>query len=114
MLKSLKPSDIDAITAACAPDESGSDAEVHPESVLISPGRDRVYGLVEHLSREAQEELLALMWTGGPKNGNSFEENLELARKTWDENHASHIAEQHARLPNYLSDGLKRMPAGKA
>ena len=53
------------------------------------------------------------MWTGGPNNENSFAENLELARKTWDENHASHIAEQHAKLPNYLGDGLRRMSAEK-
>ena len=78
-----------------------------------SPGRNRVYDVVEHLSREAQEELLAVMWTGGPNNENSFAENLELARKTWDENHASHIAEQHAKLPNYLGDGLRRMSAEK-
>jgi hypothetical protein len=114
MLKSLKQSDIDAIVAACAAGESDSDDEVHVEAALTSPGRDRVYGLVEHLSRETQEELLALMWTGGPKNGSTFEENLELARKTRDENHASHIAEQHARLPIYLRDGLKRMPVGRA
>jgi len=113
MLNSLKQSDIDSIIAACTPNGSVSDAEVHAEAAPTSPGRDRVYGLVEHLSREAQEELLALMWTGGPKNGNTFEENLELARKTWDENHASHIAEQQARLPIYLRDGLKSMPVGK-
>ena len=69
--------------------------------------------IVEHLSREAQEELLALMWTGGPRNCNSFEQNLELARKTWDENHASHIAEQHSRLSAYLRDGLAKLPAEK-
>lgn len=114
MLNALKASDIDAIVAACAPDESVSDAEVQADAAPAAPGRERIYGLVERLSREAQEELLALMWTGGPKNGNTFEENLELAHKTWDENHASHIAEQHARLPMYLRDGLKRMSAETA
>ena|SRR5690349_16750887 len=111
MLRSLTPSDIEAIIAACAPDEPAADAPA--DDVQASAARDRVYDLVEHLSREAQEELLALMWTGGPNNENSFADNLELARKNWDENHASHIAEQHAKLPNYLGDGLRRMPAEK-
>ena len=94
------------------PNEPAADAPA--DDVQASAGRERVYRLVEHLSREAQEELLALMWTGGPKNENSFAENVELAHKTWDENHASHIAEQHASLPNYLGDGLRRMSAEKA
>ena len=102
MLKSLNQSDISAIVDACAPRESDADT-------AADPARERVYDLVERLSREAQEELLALMWTGGPKNGSTFEENLELACKTRDENHASHIAEQHANLSKYLRDGLKRI-----
>src|SRR5437016_4775811 len=111
MLSSLTPSDIQAIIAACASNEPAPDAPA--DDVQVSAARNRVYGLVEHLSREAQEELLAVMWTGGPNNENSFAENLELAHKTWDENHASHIAEQHAMLPNYLGDGLRRMSAEK-
>lgn len=107
MLKSLNQSDIGAIVDACAPAESDAESATDPAP------RERVYELVEHLSREAQEELLALMWTGGPKNGSTFGENLELARKTRDENHASHIAEQHANLSKYLRDGLKRIAGGK-
>lgn len=114
MLKSLKQADIDAIIAACWPDESATSAKIPVAGEQASAARERVYGIVEHLSREAQEELLALMWTGGPKNDNSFEENLDLAHKTWNENHAAHIAEQHANLPNYLRDGLRRIPAGQA
>lgn len=113
MLKSLKQADIDAIIAACDPDDTVSNAEATGPGGQAVAARERVYGIVEHLSREAQEELLALMWTGGPKNENSFEENLDLAHKTWDENHAVHIAEQHAKLPNYLRDGLRRVPAGQ-
>jgi len=112
MLKSLKQADIDAIVAACGPDEPGSNGET--DDARATAARERVYGIVEQFSRETQEELLALMWTGGPKNGSSFAENLELAHKTWDENHAAHIAEQHARLPNYLRDGLRRMSAEQA
>ena len=105
MLHVLAQSDIDAVIKACGTE--ATDGASNPE--LRSPERERVYAIVEHLSREAQEELLALMWTGGPKNHNTFEENLDLSRKTRDENHASHIAEQHARLPLYLRDGLKRL-----
>jgi hypothetical protein len=108
MLHSLKQSDINAVVDASAPGEPDSGTTTDP------PPRERVYGLVERLSREAQEEMLALMWTGGPKNGSTFAENLELARKTRDENHASHIAEQHANLSKYLGDGLKRLSAEKA
>jgi len=114
MLKSLKQADIDAIIAACGSDESRSGAAAQTDSEQAAAGRERVYAIVEPLSREAQEELLALMWTGGPKNGSSFVENVELAHKTWDENHALHIADQHARLPNYLRDGLRRMSAEQA
>jgi len=112
MLKSLKQSDIDAIIEASGSGETAGAGPAAEEAVAAtSPERERVYALVERLPREAQEELLALMWTGGPQNRNSFEENLEIARKTWDENHASHIAEQHSRLPIYLRDGLDRLPA---
>jgi len=110
MLKSLNHAVIDAIIAACG-SEAGSNG---PADAPQATGRERVYAIVEHLSREAQEELLALMWTGGPRNGSSFAENLELAHKTWDENHATHIAEQHAGLPLYLGDGLRRMSAEQA
>lgn len=112
MLKSLDQADIGAIIAACGPDEPGSSAGAQTDAAQA--GRERVYAIVERLSREAQEELLALMWTGGPTNGNSFAENLDLAHKTWDENHAIHISEQHAMLPNYLRDGLGRMSAEQA
>ena len=105
MLNTLKQSDIDAIIAACGSGETVA----APEETAMSPERERVYALVDDLPKEAQEELLALMWTGGPKNHISFEENLDLARKNFDENHASHIAEQHARLPIYLRDGLDRL-----
>jgi hypothetical protein len=105
MLKCLKQSHIDAIIRACGPESAApAKTDMGPE-----PERERVYDIVEDLPREAQEELLALMWTGGPKNSNTFEENLDIARKTWDENHASHIAEQHARLSSYLRDGLNRL-----
>lgn len=112
MLKSLTRTDVETIIAACGPEEPVSTAEA--DAADATAGRERIYEMVERLPREAQEELLALMWTGGPKNGTSFTENLELARKTWDENHATHIAEQHARLPNYLRDGLRRISAEQA
>jgi hypothetical protein len=110
MLNALKQSDIAAVVDACAPTGSAADSPAETSPDVASPERERVCTIVEHL-REAQEELLALMWTGGPKNQNRFQENLELAQKTWDENHASHIAEQHSRLPNYLRDGLNRISA---
>jgi hypothetical protein len=106
MLNALQKSDIDAVIEACGHDGSVGDAAV----TSLETERGRVYAVVERLSREAQEELMALMWTGGPKNHSTFQENLDLARKTRDENHASHLAEQHARLPLYLRDGLKRLP----
>ena len=109
MLKSLRQADIDAVVAA----SGTTNGDAQADSDLPSPEQERVYAIVEQLSREAQEELLALMWTGGPKNGNSFADNLELAHKTRDENHAIHIAEQHTRLPVYLKDGLARMSAEK-
>jgi hypothetical protein len=114
MLKSLKQADIDAIIASCEPAESGSSNDAQADGAQVMAERERVYAIVEQLSREAQEELLALMWTGGPRNGSSFAKNLELAHKTWDENHATHIAEQYARLRNYLGDGLRRLSAEKA
>ena len=113
MLNALKQSDIAAITDACGRAESAAVPATETSLDISSPERERVYTIVEHLSREAQEELLALMWTGGPRNCNRFEQNLELARKTWDENHASHIAEQHSRLPDYLRDGLAKLSAEK-
>lgn len=115
MLKALKPVDIEAIAAACEPDEPRLGGEPATDDARSAAERERVvYAIIERLPREAQEELLALMWTGGPKNGSSFADNLELAHKTWDENHATHIAEQHAGLVLYLKDGLKRMSAEQA
>jgi hypothetical protein len=111
MLDALKQSDIAAIVDACAQEEPAADPAAETSLDTASPQRERVYTLIERLSREAQEELLALMWTGGPSNRNSFEENVELARKTWDENHASHIAEQHSRLPIYIRGGLASLSA---
>jgi hypothetical protein len=101
MLNHLKECDIDAVVAACgAAGAQSSDSTTLPDSV---------YSLIDALSREAQDELLALMWTGGPKNESSFEENLELAQKTADDNHAAHLAEQYARLPTYLQNGLQKL-----
>jgi hypothetical protein len=98
MLRFLRQSDIDAILAACNP-AGGNGLEGDAR-------RERLYDLIEALPQGAQEELLALMWTGGPRNHASFAENLELAQKTREENHASHIAEQHGRLAEYLTSGL--------
>jgi hypothetical protein len=111
MLNALRQPDIDAVIDACG-DDAAADHREESSDELPAPEREHVYGIVERLSREAQEELLALMWTGGPKNHSTFKENLDLARKTRDENHASHIAEQHARLPQYLRDGLKTLSTG--
>jgi len=84
----------------------GADADAGP-----SPGQHRLYELIESLSMEAQDELLALMWTGGPKNQSSFEENLELVQKTVEDNHAFHLAEQCAHLPTYLAEDEEGEPA---
>lgn len=110
MLQNLKQTDIDAIIAAC--EQAAAAAPADPETgALPLVARDSVYTLVDALPREAQDELLALMWTGGPKNENSFDQNLELAQKTAEDNHAEFLSEQAARLPDYLRDGLKRMAA---
>src|ERR1700722_14161552 len=104
MLKHLKQADIDSVIETCraqAASNASADANAGP-----SPGHDRLYELIESLSMDAQDELLALMWTGGPKNQSSFEENLELVQKTVDDNHAFHLAEQCAHLPTYLAEGL--------
>lgn len=107
MLQNLKQTDIDAIIAAC---EQAAAAPPDPETgELPRVARDSVYTLVDALPRDAQDELLALMWTGGPKNENSFEQNLELSQKTAADNHAEFLSEQAARLPVYLEAGLKRM-----
>ncbi len=103
MLQHLKRTDIDAIVAACAA------AGAQPGDGASSALPDAVYSLIDALPREAQDELLALMWTGGPKNDSTFEENLELAQKTADDNHAAHLAEQYARLPVYLHNGLQKL-----
>jgi hypothetical protein len=108
MLKNLKQADVDAVIAAC--EQAAAAAPPDPETGgLPLAARDSVYTLVDALPREAQDELLALMWTGGPKNENSFAQNLELAQKVADDNHAEFLSEQAARLPDYLRDGLKRM-----
>ena len=109
MLQHLKQADIDAIIAACEAARSRAGA---PDGEVPFAERDRIYSLIDALPREAQDELLALMWTGGPKNESSFEDNLELARKTADDNHATHLSEQGARLPDYLRQGLKKMAGG--
>lgn len=110
MLQNLKQTDLDAIIAAC--EQAAASAPVDPETGgLPLVARDGVYALVDALPHEAQDELLALMWTGGPKNENSFEQNLELAQKTAGDNHAEFLSEQAARLSGYLKEGLKRMAA---
>src|ERR1700692_4423983 len=76
MLKHLKQADIDAVIAACgAPAAPGASADAEAGA---SPRQHGLYELIESLSMDAQDELLALMWTGGPTNQSSFEENLEL------------------------------------
>jgi len=105
MLKHLKQTDIDGVVAACEA------AGARPPDTDSSTLPDSVYALIDALPREAQDELLALMWTGGPRNESSFEENLDLAKKTADENHAAHLAEQYARLPAYLKSGLQKLGA---
>jgi hypothetical protein len=110
MLQHLEQTDIDAILAAC--EQAVASAPADPETgELPLAARNRVYALVDALSREAQDELLALMWTGGPKNENSFAQNLELAQKVDEDNHAEFLSEQAVRLPGYLREGLKRMAA---
>jgi len=108
MLENLKQSDLNAIIAAG--EQAADSGQVDPDTGGLPLGaRDNIYELVDALPREAQNELLALMWTGGPKNENSFHQNLELARKTAADNHAEFLSEQAARLPDYLKEGLKRM-----
>ncbi|HTT83730.1 MAG TPA: DUF3775 domain-containing protein [Rhizomicrobium sp.] len=108
MLQNLRQTDLDAIISAC--EQAAASAPADPESGLLPlVARDSVYALVDALSRDAQDELLALMWTGGPKNENSFDQNLVLAQKVADDNHAEFLSEQAARLPDYLKEGLKRM-----
>ena len=110
MLQNLKQTDLDAIIAAC--EQAAASTPVDPETGgLPLVARDHVYALVDALPRGAQDELLALMWTGGPKNENSFEQNMELVQKTAEDNHAEFLSEQAARLPDYLKEGLKRMAA---
>jgi acyl-CoA reductase-like NAD-dependent aldehyde dehydrogenase len=111
MLQHLKQADIDAIIAACEAARSGTDGGA-AEGELPFAERDRVYSLIDALGGEAQNELLALMWTGGPKNETSFEDNLELAQKIADDNHAAHLSEQAAMLPDFLRQGLKKMAGG--
>lgn len=111
MLQHLKQTDIDAVIATCeaASPPPNDGASVNEERFLAD--RDRIFGLVGALPREAQDELLALMWTGGPKNTSTFEDNLELAKKMADDDHAAHLSEQAANLAGYLREGLKRMAA---
>ena len=110
MFQNLQQTDLDAVISACK--QAAGSSPVDPETgELPLAARDAVYTLVDALPRGAQDELLALMWTGGPKNENSFEQNLELARKTALDNHAEFLSEQAARLPDYLNEGLKRMKA---
>jgi hypothetical protein len=107
MLNHLNQADIDTIIAACredAPANPGADLDSNPQ-------RDRVYALVEALPMDAQSELLALMWTGGPKNASSLAENLDIVQRTGDENHAFHIAEQAHSLPALLQEGLRKSGA---
>jgi hypothetical protein len=110
MLQTLKQDDLDAIVTAC--EQAAATGPVDPETGgLPLAAREGVYALVDALPREAQDELLALMWAGGPKNENTFEQNLELAQKTADDNHAAFLSEQAVSLPAYLKEGLKRMSA---
>ena len=111
MLQHLKQADIDAIIAACEAARSGADGATTKREVPVAE-RDHVYSLIDALGGDAQDELLALMWTGGPKNETSFEDNLELAQKIADDNHAAHLSDQAAMLPDYLRQGLKKMAAG--
>ncbi|MGH6888553.1 MAG: DUF3775 domain-containing protein [Rhizomicrobium sp.] len=112
MLQHLKQTDIDAIVAASEAAAAPANTRLSQPDELSSADRDRIYGLVEALPREAQDELLAVMWTGGPKNASTFAENLELAQKTAEDNHAAHLSEQAANLAGYLREGLKRMASG--
>ena|ERR1700733_14320219 len=108
MLENLKTSDLDAIIKAC--EQAAASGVVDPDTGgLPLAARDNIYALVDGLPRQAQDELLALMWTGGPKNVNSFDQNLELAQKTAADNHAEFLSEQAVNLPGYLKEGLKRM-----
>ena len=110
MLQKLHQTDLDAIIGACG--QAVAAAPPDPETGgLPLVARDGVYALVDALPRDAQDELLALMWTGAPKNENSFEQNLELAQKVATDNHAEFLSEQAAKLPDYLREGLKRMTA---
>jgi hypothetical protein len=110
MLQKLNQSDLDAVITAC--EQASAAGPPDPDTGgLPLAARDGVYTLVDALSRDAQDELLALVWTGGPKNENSFEQNLELAQKVAADNHSEFLSEQAARLPDYLREGLKRMAA---
>lgn len=111
MLQHLKQTDIDAIIAACEQTVQAATADPRTGELPFAI-RDRIYSLVDVLPRESQDELLALMWTGGPKNASSFQENLELAQKTALDNHAEFLAEQASRLPGYLREGLRKAGAG--
>jgi hypothetical protein len=108
MLQHLKQTDIDAVIAASEAASATPKTDSSVSGELASADRDRIYALVEALPREAQDELLALMWTGGPKNTSTFEENLELAQKTADDDPATHLSEQAARLAAYLREARAR------
>ncbi|MGA7713507.1 MAG: DUF3775 domain-containing protein [Rhizomicrobium sp.] len=114
MLKHLKDSDIQAVILLCEKmtekssnptgDARNIDAASHTEY-------DRLYKLIAALSKDAQNELVALMWTGrvGAGAERSFGENLEQATKSKDNNQPEYIAGKSKMLPTYLKAGLARL-----
>lgn len=74
------------------------------------PYREALKQTISLLSRESQQELMALVWFGrGDAIEADFARHLAEAKRAFTENDVDYIAEKAASLPVYLRAGLDRL-----
>ena len=117
MLKHLKETDVQAIIAAAERNNSAhpaSEIGITLEAGLKTIGRvvrerKALQKIIELLSPDARQELMALMWLGRGDTPGSFADHLKHAKNTSDAGDVDYIAEKSPSLPLYLRAGLARL-----
>jgi hypothetical protein len=116
-LRHLTQADIDAVSSAARrlsanhPSSARGISLEQAREKLDQSAADRLSleTAIRLLSKEAQCELLALMWFGRGDSTQSFEELLTEARRQHSGETVLYIAEKSSALSSYLRRGVERL-----
>jgi hypothetical protein len=116
MLKHLTPADVNQISLLAREAVGPLSDAPFQRADQPYPGHDdkrlaraALREAIHALSKEARNELLALMWIGRGDFGGSFQSAVEHAQGRSTETDPHYVAEKARALPVYLQTGLEQL-----